>query len=60
MRRKKTIPEKGKKFVRINSKTIIEVDIDEPDNVAISNFLEKISRGKPQYLMRRKKPNTIT
>ena len=29
-------------------------------NDARGNFLEKISRGKPQYLMRRKKPNTIT
>jgi hypothetical protein len=55
MRRKRKGPQEGKKFVRVDHKTIIEVDINKPDDVAIKEFLDKVSIDRPAYLYRRKK-----
>ena len=52
MRKRKL--QKGFKSVRVDHKTIIEVPIDRPDDVAVSEYLEKINRGRPTFLGKRK------
>ena len=57
MRRKHKGPGEGKKYVRVDHKTVIEVDHNKPNARAIAEFLEKTKRDRPSYLYRRKKEN---
>ena len=56
MRRKKQKPKT--KLVRIDHKTLIEVDASIPDEKAIAEFLEKTEHGIAHYLRRVRKPKT--
>ena len=55
MRRKRKGPQQGKKFVRVDHKTIIEIDENKSNEEAIAEFLEKTKRDRPAYLHRKKK-----
>ena len=47
-------PKKGKKFVQIDHRTIIEVDVDKSEEDAIREFTEKTDFSKPKYMLRKK------
>lgn len=55
MRRKRTGPKKGYKYVRVDHRTIIEVPEDRDDQEAIDKWLARTSVYTPSYLSRRKK-----
>ena len=55
MGKKKFIPKKNFKFVRVDHHTIIEVDAGIPDEEAIAHFLERSSLSKPSYLRKKEK-----
>lgn len=55
MRRKPFQSKPGKKFVRVNHKTIIEVDVDKSEEDAIREFTEKLDFSKPKYMLKGKK-----
>lgn len=40
-------PKGGKKFVKINDKTLIEVDLEMSDETARKEYLKKITKSKP-------------
>lgn len=44
---KKYKPKGEKKFVKINDKTLIEVDLDMSDDTAREEYLKKIAKSKP-------------
>ncbi len=44
---KKYKPKREKKFVKINDKTLIEVDLNMSDDTARKEYLEKIAKSKP-------------
>ena len=48
------LPSKGKKFVRIDHKTFIEVDENIPDEVAIAKFKKNISHERKPLMGRPK------
>lgn len=38
------------KYVRVDERTVIEVDARKPNEIAIKEYLEKISHTRPKYL----------
>ena len=50
MSRKRKSLQKRKKYVRVDHKTVIEVDKSKPDAKAIAEYIEKTNFSKPRYL----------
>jgi len=48
-RPKKVYVNKKQKLVRVDARTIIEVDFDIPDKKAIAAFLKRLEESVPEY-----------